>query len=402
MPGIRLVSGRELKRQVELAKGDTLQLTEHLVEALKTKKLKPEDFSIRELAEAYMGSEWMQSLMPKSGRYRGSRDLTEADAVRYSDFSSITGQLLFSKILEGYEDEALVFSQLVPSVPTDIQDMEKIPGLSNVGDEETIVGEAEDFPFVGFAEDYIEVASKRKRGMRIAITKEAIRGDKTGQLLDRARKLGYYDALNLEKRCIDAVIDENGGAVSAALGGHRYHWRGTSYGSFQTTTPWDNITTSNGLVSWTDVENALLTLRAITDPYTGEPINIKVKHLIVTPQNEMTARRILTATGTRTHEGGYAATGNLNEFTTGNPLSGYNFQVVTSQLLATRAATDTDWWLGDIGRAVNRFVNWQQEIEEAGPNHPDSFARDIMMQVKVSVKDAVSVIDPRFLHESQA
>jgi hypothetical protein len=399
MPGLRNVNGRELKRQAELL--GTQKLTEHLTEALEQKKLRPDDFSIRELAEAYMGAEWVANLAPKSGRWYVSH-LLEADAVRYSDFSNITGQIVFSKILEGYADEAFVFTPLVPVVQTDIQDMEKIPGLSNVGDEQQVVGEGESYPYVGFSEDYIHVAAKRKRGMIVALTKEAIRGDKTGQLLDRARRLGFYNGLNLEKRVIDAIIDENAGAVSAALGGHRYFWKDTSYASYQTSTPWDNVTTSNGLVDWTDVENALLTLRAITDPYTGEPIVLDARDILVTPQNEMTALRIVNATETRTHAGGYATSGNLHEFSAGNPLNGKGFRVYSSQLLAARAATDTDWWLGDVKRAVNRFVNWEREVEEVGVNHPAAFERDILMQVKVSVKDVVSVVEPRALNESQA
>ena len=61
----------------------------------------------------------------------------------------------------------------------------------------------------------------------------------------------------------------NGGAKSAALGGHRYHWKGTSYGTYQTTTPWVNVATSAGLVDWTDVEAAWLLLAQMVDPYTG-------------------------------------------------------------------------------------------------------------------------------------
>jgi hypothetical protein len=402
MPGTRLFDSGDIARMCELKGGQAA--VSHLSEALEKKHLRPEDFSIRELAESFLGAEWVNSLAPKRGRHVPVALLEAAGpfGVRYSDFSNITGQIVFSKFLEGYTDQEFVFSNAVEKVPTDIQDMEKIPGITNVGDESEIVPEGDPYPYAGVSEDYIEVAAKRKRGVIVGVTREAIFGDKTGMILQRARKLGFYQGLNLEKRVIDAVIDENAGAVSATMGGHRYHWRGTSYATFQTTSPWDNVTTSNALVDWTDVEAAQLTMLAMTDPYTGEPISITPKHLIVTPQLLYTARRILTATRVSSHVGGYATTGNLTEFESANPVSGGGLTVLSSQLLATRAATDTDWWIGDVREAVNRFVNWDIETEEAAPNHPDRFLRDIEMQFKVSVKDVVSVVQPRALHESRA
>lgn len=399
--GNRRVNVRELRQLCE-SKG-TGEVSSHLLDALEKKHLTADDFSFRDLAEAYMGEEWVRNLRPKSGRRYGSRELTEADSIRYSDFSHITGQIVFSKVQEGYQDPEFVFQKEVPVTQSDIQDMERIPGLSNIGDETQAIMEGDAYPYVGFSEDYIDIAAKRKRSPGIvALTREAILGDKTGQLLDRARKIGFFLGINLEKRCCDAVCDENAGAVSAALGGHRYHWKGTSYATFQTATPWDNVTTSNALIDWTDVEAALLTIRAITDPYTGEPVMITCRDIIVTPQLEMTALRILNATEVRTHAGGYATSGNLVDYAATNPVAGMGFRVLSSQLLASRMATDTDWYLGNLKKAVNRFVNWDIETEEAGPNHPAAFERDIMLQVKVSCKDAIAVVEPRALSESRA
>jgi len=219
MPGTRLLGGAELKRQCDLQ--GSRKTVHCLQEALQKKHLSPDDFSLREIAEAFMGTEWVDNLHPKRGRWHG--ELPEAFGVRYSDMSNITGQILFSKVMEGYEDEAFLFQKEINVVQTDIQDMEKIPGLSNVGDDGEVVLEGNAYPYVGFSEDYIEVAAKEKRGMMLAITKEMLFGDRTGLVMNRARKLGFYEGLNLEKRIIDAIIDENADAVSAALGGLSQH-----------------------------------------------------------------------------------------------------------------------------------------------------------------------------------
>lgn len=401
MPGLRLIEARDLRRMVEL-KGtpDTCDL---LADALEKKELRADDFSIRDLAEAFMGREWVDNLHPKRGRARGSRELSEAAAVSYSDFSSITGQIVFSKFLEGYTDEEFVFTKEIPVVQSDIQDMEKIPGLTGLGDEGGgTVFEGNEYPHAAFGENYIHVAAKRKKGMIVGLTREAIFGDRTGQIMQHARDVGHYQGTDTEKRVIDAIIDENAGAVSAALGGHRYHWRDTSYATYDTGTTWDNVTASNGLTDWTDIEGALLTIRALTDPFTGEPTLITCRDIIVTPQNEMTALRILNATQVSSHQGGYPTSGNPQEEVGRSPVAGMGFRVLCSQLVASRAATDTDWWLCNLKRGVNRFVNWDVEVEEAGPNHPDKFNRDIMFQVRSSIKDVVSVIEPRAMHESRA
>lgn len=397
MPGIRCVDAHDLARQVELLGPEKTE--QNLVEALEQKHLRPADFSIRDLAEAFMGRDWVDSCRPGSRMIR----LQEADAVSYSHFSQITGQIFFSEVKEAYDDEEFVFSKVVPTTPSRILDMEKVPGLSGIGDEFDVVGEREEYPMVGFSEDYVEVAAKRKRGGIVAVTKEAIIGDQTGNLLANARKLGYWLGLNKEKRIIDAIIDENGGAASAVLGGHRYHWKGTSYATYQTSTPYDNVTTSAGLVDWTDINEAWQTLAAITDPYTGEPIMITPTHLIVTSQNYWTAARIVNATEVRSDTNPSAGTA-ANITIGGNPVQMVlgNLQVLSSRLLTARAATDTDWWLGNPSKAFRYFSIWDLTPEEAPADHPDNFRRDVQMQFKISEMGTAATLEPRLMNESRA
>ena len=405
MPGTRAIDYREMKRQTELLGVEAA--CRHLTEALEQKTLHPTDFSLRDIAEAYMGREWVDNLHPKRGRYQ-TASVLEADgsAVAYSQFSNITGQLFFSMVKDNFDNEEFVFSKLIPSKPTNILDMEKIPGISDVGDEFSVIGEAGEYPNFGVSEDYIEVASKEKRGGIVPVTKEAIFGDKTGKLLDRCKRLGYWLGYNKEKRLVDVVIDENGGAKSAALGGHRYHWRGTSYSTYQTSTPYDNVTADNALVDESDLENAWLTLIRITDPFTGEPIMQQPKHLVVTPQLLMTASRILHSTEVRVHAGGYNASATVNE-TISPPgfkaLPGMqNLQIVSSQLLAARQATDTDWQLGDLSKAFAYFAAWDVITEEAPANSREAFTRDIVFQFKASEMGAGATLEPRVVTECRA
>lgn len=397
----RAVNCRELKQQVTSLTAPVA--ARHLVDALESKQLKTSDFSIRELAEAFMGREWVDSMQPKSGRYVDVQEAT-GDVVAYHQLSHITGQIFFTEIKDAYETEDLIFSKIVPTIASKIQDMEKLAGISEVGDEFTVLGEGDLYPNFGVSEDWVEIAAKQKRGGIVPVTKEAIFGDLTGKLQERCRSIGKYLAINKEKRIIDAFVDENAGAVSAALGGHRYHWKGTSYATHQTATPWINVKTSNALVDHTDIENAWLIGTAILDPYTGEPTPFRPKHLVVTQQNYMTALRILRATNVQTHAGGYATSGNLIDTHAPSPVNDVlpGLIPVTSALLATRTATDTDWWLGDIARVVHYYSNWDVTPEEAPPQNREQFTRDIVFQVKASEKGVASVVEPRAVVESRA
>lgn len=398
MPGTRCINPRELRQLYEHKAGE--QMYVHLKDALEKKHLRPSDFSIRDVCEAIMGREYAQLMQPKSGHYVHS-SLMESDSVRFSDFSQITGQILFTEVKESNAQEEQPFSKVVPSKPSKIQGVEKIPGISDIGDDLEVVGEEQPYPSLGVSQDYIEVAAKVKRGGIVNVTREAILGDLTGLLLDRCRQLGKFLAINKEKRIIDAVIDENAGAASIHAAGHRYHWRGTSiqtYGDNSGTHNWDNLSASNALVDWTDINNAWLLLRSMTDPFTGEPIMIEPTHIVVTPQLQWQADMILTATRVGRHSGGYATSGNLVEFDAANPVP--KLQVLSSALLASRAATDTDWWIGNPAKAFAYYENWGLETEEAPKDSHEAFYRDIVMALKASEKGCAATIEPRLMVES--
>lgn len=388
----------------------TTAATRHLSEALHKGQVHPTDFSIRELAEAYMGPEWVDDLRPKRGSRSDvaiNRQLLEADgtAVQYSDFSNITGQIFFNYLKESYEFEDFVFTKLVETRMSDILDMERIPGVSHVGDEFSIIPEDGEYPTMGMAEDFIDVAAKIKRGGIVPVTKEAIFGDRTGYLLERAKKLGWWLGWNKEKRVVDALIDNGPGAKSATLpGGHRYRWRNTDYATFQSTSPWINNQTANPLTSWVSVQTLWLLMAQITDPFTGEPIIVKPTHLIVSPDLEMTAWRVLNATEVRTHWSGYATTGNLQDQAGPSPISAVigNLKIASSRLLRTRASLATDWWLSNPRAQVAYFAAWDVLTEEAPSFTQEAFRRDVVFQFKASEMGAAGTLEPRVSAASHA
>lgn len=364
-------------------------------ESLDNGEIKLEDVSIRELAECFIedGHEAVMSWNPRNPDGGvPMKLLEETGAVTTGGFSKITGQLLVNRVLQAYESEENVFSKLIPTIPTQLNG-QKIPGISRIGDEAATVEEGKPYALAGVSEDYIETPATTKRGMMVALTKEAVFFDLTGQVVDRCSEVGTFLALNKEKRLVDTVIDEN-------VTTFRYKWKGTSYATYQTSTPWINSKTSNGLVDWTNVDAAELVLSQLTDPYTGEPIVVNAKHLIVTRQNMNVAKRILTATNVNTITPGYATSGNPNLTSWANPINGYT--LIWSAQLAARMATDTNWFIGDLTKAFAYMENWPITVVQAPSNSEAEFTQDVVMRWKASERGTPATMDPRYMCKNAA
>lgn len=356
--------------------------------SIRAKEITANDISIRALFECLVedGVELIRYMDPRhQGDGPNISKLLEADTVNTAAFSNITGQLMLSKVMEAYESPAYRFTSLIPTISTQFNG-ERIPGIGAIGDKAESIGEGEEYPTVGVNEDWIDTSPTIKTGVIVPVTKEIIFFDRTGLLLQRCGQVGEALAIKKEIKAINCVIDENRTQ-------HRYRWKGTTYATYQTSSPWDNVTASNALVDWTDIDAARQTLAAVLDPNTGLPIINVPRHLIVTTQLEWTAKRILNATALRVATPGYATTGNPTETETTNPVEG--LETVTSQLLDSQLATDTDWFIGDITRAFAYMQNWAMDVVQAPPNSEQEFTRDIVMRFKASERGEFTTMDPR-------
>ncbi|HEY4309855.1 MAG TPA: hypothetical protein VGN12_10425 [Pirellulales bacterium] len=376
---------RELKRQYEL--DGPHRTVEGLREALRGRHVKPEDFSLRDLAEALVpdGREWVRALDPRSAG--GSRILEAGDGVDVTAFLNITGQVIYSKIMDAYTQEAFVISKLVQTISTRL-DGEKIPGISRIQDQIDEVPPGMPFPSLGFGEDYIETPSTTKRGFIVPVTKEAIFFDRTNLVLSRAAEVGEILGLNKEKRLVDLAIGST----------NNYLWRGTAYDTYQTTTPWVNIATGNELVDWTDVDTAEQLFADIVDPNTGEPVLVSPTTVLVMPAYRHAAQRVFNAGEIR-----YQPTDASTLTVAANPLSQY--QVMESRLAYRRLVSggmDPNdakklWFIGDFSRAFAYMENWPITVTQSPQNSEADFNNDIVVRFKASERGAAAVINPRYI-----
>lgn len=391
-------SGRSMTREKRMRRDFELRVRdgeghlflEEFADAIAKDKDLRRRISFRRLLEEFVegGREIVDSWNPEYGG-AGSHSvhtlLEDGSGVSTAMFGNITGQIIYTEVMQGFDDEAFVFSDIVPNVPTKFNG-EVIPGIGRMGDVAEIIPEGKPYPRAGLSEDWIQTPTTQKRGMMIDLTREEVFFDRTSQLIEKASELGRWLGYNKEIRLINAFIDENATA-------HKYNWKGTIYDTWQTSTPWDNTTSSNALVDWTDIDAAEQTLANIVDPNTGAPILNMPKHLVVTRQNLYTARRIVNSTEITVTTPGYATSGSPSETQADNPVA--NYKIVSSQLLAAQMGTDTDWFLGDISKQLRYMENFPLQVEQAPVGSGSMWERDIAMSWKAGERGAAVVVEPR-------
>lgn len=384
---------KELRRRVELEGAQ--KTVHHLTEALEAKYVRPEEFSLRDMALTFCGVEWYQACNPASDVDGRTLNAMEAgDGVDVTAFSNIIGQLIINRIMESYQSPAFVASQLVDTIPTRL-DGEKIPGVQKLTDNfDGVVDPSMPYPSYGFGEDYIETPSTKKRGGIVPVTKEAIFFDRTNLVLANAATVGETLGLNKEKRILDVILGVT----------NNYKWRGTSYNTYQTATPWINDAGSNELIDWTDVEAVELLFANMLDPNTSEPIVINGMQVLVMPEYKHAAQRVFGAKMIRYGAGGSTSVTTVTE--ADNPLAAYSYQVsalakrrlIASGVSASNAAKY--WFAGDFKKAFAYMENWPITVTQAPPNATAEFERDIVAQFKASERGVAAALNPRYVCRS--
>jgi hypothetical protein len=319
----------------------------------------------------------------------------EAGGASTSDaFLNITQQFAYTKILDAYDIPSRVFLSKIPSRPSKFK-FERVPGISQVGDENLTVGEGQDYPEVGPTEDWIDTPETRKRGMVARATKEVVFFDQTGQFLNRLGFLGDWLGVNDEKRAIICIVD----AGETNQYQYQYTWRNnkiSTYGANTGTHTWDNLQTGNSLVTYANVQAAWQLLVQILDPYTGEPQNVNIKHICVPPALAFAVPFALKGMTKKTAPG-YATSGNPLGTEIPNPTGDIigNIETLSSQLFRVESGSDTNWFIGDIGAAFEQIENWPMTVATLGGGSQIDFDRDVIFQAKVSKRSTFNTVQPR-------
>lgn len=388
---MKLVNKRELKRQYEL---EPRRCVQQLQESLESKKLRPEHFSVRDLFESLVenGRELLEQMSYRKSGGLGMRDvslLEFAGAVDTSAFSSITGQIIYNRIKEAYDDPAFIWQDLCTTVQTQFLDGERIPEIGRIGDKAEIVEEGAIYPNVGLNEAFIDTAPTKKRGFIVPVTREIVIADRTGVLLKYAGEGGFWLGRNKEKRVLDVVTGIT----------NNYKRNNTATNTYLTAGAYINDQTGNALSGagneWRALELAELLFDAITDPNTGEPIAVVPDTLIVPSALKRTANRIVGATEVVTVDN--RANAATTRTVSPNPYAGSGIKVVSSPYIKSRNGSATKWFFGKPKEAINYMEVWDVETLQAASNSEAEFIQDILMRFKCSERGVAQVVEPRVM-----
>lgn len=349
------------------------------------------DVSIRNLYMAFGGPYELEALNPHSkGGYKPAQEA--GIPVFSSDFANTIGQLMYSKIMEGYSNPALFLSSLIPTVPTSFLDGEKIPGMRSLSDKSLEVPEGGEFPTAAFQDDYIQTPATKKRGLKVELTKEAIWADRTGLAVRRAYDVGEQLAFNKEDRLWDMVLGYT----------NSYNWRGTAYNTYQTATPWINDTTSVPLSTYASLDSLEQLWLNMTDPESGQPIQLNPAktYLLTTPAMRNTARFILN--GTELNRGVITSTADVvtDRVTMQTPFWNsyiHHADIRMARQLAARSINTSTYILGDISKAFAYAQAWGLQVLRAPNLAPAEFDRDIALQLRADERGIAYVENPRYV-----
>ena len=388
---------------------------------LKDRSVRPEQFSLQELAESIVGPSWRQIFNPESGtmnQYTVARSLVETGFpneqralveatgfgldpsafLNINTFTSIVGGLVEVKILEAFQNPALIADRLMPVESTKLNG-QKIIGLQNIGDRGRRRGPGETHPRAQFGERWIETPETRENALALDVLKETVFFDLTGAILQQASSIGTELAYRKELEVIDTFLGVN----------NSFKYNGTAYNTFQTSRTLGYLNAhTNQLVDWTSLQSAYMLFMRQEDPHTAKRLLITPDTILVNPAKMATINLIIGASSTdrRTTPGSTQATASeLNIASTpGNPYSG-QFNVVTSPLVEQRclatdglnlnqANTDGLWFMMQAGKPYRYMQNFPLTVTQASPSQYEMLDRGIVASYFAEERGIPSVWSP--------
>jgi len=369
---------RELRKRIELDGAE--RTAEHLTESLKQGDLKPDDFSIRDLAESFMpgGLAQAEQMMVSDSAW-----LTEEAAI---PFVNTVGAVIDTKIKEAYNQEVFAASRLVRTIPTRL-DGEKIHTFGTFSDNNLAVATGSTYRSAALHAAYIETPGTAKHGLIIPITKEAVFFDQTHHLLERAAEVGEILALNKERRILDMIL-----GITNTYKQNNTFWDTYSAASSH---PWKNLLTGNELLNWESIEAAEDLFGEMVDPISGNPIMIEPNAVLVMPPKRHLAHRLFYASSISYEDGS-------SGMTIRNPFAKY--RLISSRLAYQRLKTQNGitnperiWFLGNFRKAFAYMENWGITVTRSASGSEADFMQDVVVRFKASERGVPAVIDPRYV-----
>lgn len=385
----------------------------------------PEQFSVRELAEAILGPAW-SIFFDDSKRHILSR-MNQARAIMESagdktallestgygldptaflninTFTALVGGLVEVKILESFKNPDFISDQIAPAEPTKLNG-QKIIGIQSLGDFARKRLPGNPTTRAQFGERWVTTPETRENALAVDVLKETVFFDLTGDILRMANDVG--EALGYRKELE---------VLSLFIGGtNNFNYNGQAYNTYQTskTLGYTNDF-SNPMVDWTSLQTARLQFMRTEDPHTGKRILINPDTIVVNPAKIATAEMIVSATQMERRTGAGASPAQ----TTSNPLNVAQgadnpyrgqFKVLSSPLLEqmcletaangglalAQNVADEYWWMLQGNKAFKYMQNYPMQVLQAAPQQYEMMDKGIVASYFASERGIPAVISP--------
>jgi hypothetical protein len=347
------------------------------------------DWSIRRLAEAFMGPNWAEDLRTK-------RIMEGPEAVSSSALTAISGQLMVSIVKTAYQLQPTIGDKLCTTYGVSNNNLfeEKIPYISSPFDLGQKIQEQETIPATQVTGQYVTLPKIEKFGRLLHLSYESIFADKTGQLVQQAQAIGQWCALSKEYQILNVVL----GYVN------NYIFNGNSINTYNVSpnVNYVNKVTSFSLNDWTDINTLEQLILAQRDPVSGQPIELLDKRqILVVPQSLYKLRTVMNSQMVRS--GPFASSGDPIGTYSKNPLEANTYELLSSiyvqKVLSDNGMTYSDAanfvLLGNIQRAFAYREARPLEITTLPVPNTFSFENDIVMSIRALFMGSAGVMEPR-------
>lgn len=387
------------------------RLVKAVREGLQEKKFSADNFSYKQIALALDALDpynesasfgRMCAQFVDTSIYSESQIFRESNpGVNTNAFQIITGELIASKMIEGYEtDEGYIGDQLVTVMPNQRIRNQRLAGMTYLAGPEE-VAEGHPYPESGFEEKYV-TTSESKKGRILSINEELLLLDQTGEINRRAMMLGSATRQERERTIVRGVQDADSSTNPvyrpSGSGTTLYNTDGSLYnyiGSGNTTS--SSFNAAVALADWTDVDT-VLTYRAKEvkdDRVDGTPrpipgLNTPQNILLVPQAKRSTAWYIANATGQEKRTNSAA---DITMF--GNPVQGFIGAILSSPFVDEVNADN--WYYGNFKKQFIWTEIFPLTISTQGRDSESSFERDVALRVKVRYYGGLSAIDTKYV-----
>jgi len=375
----------EIQRAIETT--GIKAVVQKVQESFRKKKVKISDrkISIRRLWESVVGHpDDTMSFLKKQKGFQISMPVKEAD-VRVSAMANLVGELLSNEVIESYNKVATIGDKLVETYNSNQRD-ERLPGFVDIPTDDSDVAEGEAYPEAGLTDKYVLTGEKKKRGLIVNVTEEAIMFDQTGLVVERIKEVADALAQRKEKNILSGIC-----------GGHVCYYPSGSGTALYATAPF--VVAANALVDWTDIDKAEKDgLGSMVDD-NGNEISVDTgkKILLVPLALKYTGKRIVNAT-----ENSYGADSDKVKTSGPNILSDENIIVASSRYVAVYTGNDTTWFYGDPTKQFRYKEIYPLQTFTLANNNMLEFDRDIKFSYKVREWGWIFAKDQRYFVKNTA